>query len=430
MHLRFIGHAAFVLETAGIGLLCDPWFSERVFHDGWSLYSPVTVTLDDMPEVDHLWISHEHPDHFHLPTLRAFSAERRSSLKLLFQETVDRRVIDFCSKLGFGEVVELSPEWISLNSRTEILCLPHSEGNSWAAVRSGGITILNLNDCGIRHPEELEQVRELVGDLDLLLTQFSYAHWVGNPDQPELRRSAALEKLEMVALQCQVLRPKQVIPFASQMYFSHPENFFLNDEANLPSAAVDYLSEHTDCEPVVLYNGEAFDVGRGHDTTAACEQYAIDRSEVLAKGPVGGPSTRSVSMEDLVDQASGFAARLAKDSLWYLRRLIRPAHIFLWDHEVSVMMTTDGIVTSRVPEGQCDVSLHSESLLLCLQQRWGLDTLGVSGRMHKPPGGNYQRFYRLFRPGMIAMRGNRVGFAYVFRSLVNQVLVRFGRRSN
>ena len=134
--------------------------------------------------------------------------------------------------------------------------------------------------------------------------------------------------------------------------------------------------------------------------------------------------------EDLFDEALGFAGRLAKDALWYLRRLIGPAHVFLWDHGVSVRLTTDGIVTSRVPEGECDVSLHSESLLLCLQQRWGLDTLGVSGRMHKPPGGNYRRFYNLFRPGMIAMRGNRVGFAYVFWSLVNRTLVRFGRRSS
>ena len=49
------------------------------------------------------------------------------------------------------------------------------------AIRGGDRTILNLNDCIIRKRDAAEQIREAVGNVDLLLTQFSYANWEGNP---------------------------------------------------------------------------------------------------------------------------------------------------------------------------------------------------------------------------------------------------------
>ena len=430
MQIQFIGHSCFVLEHAGTGILCDPWFGGRVFQDGWAHYSPVTTSSNDLPEVDYLWISHEHPDHFHPPTLRSIRPERRSTMTALYQETIDSRVVNYLHELGFGRVQELTSRWTAMGHDLEILCVPHEEGNSWIAFRTETETILNLNDCGLRTRMELAQVKKVVGDLDLLLTQFSYANWVGNPNQSELREHNALEKLEMVALQCQILQPKQIIPFASQMYFCHKENFFLNDSANSPSDAVSFLSKHAESEPVVLYNGDLFELGGPHSTASACEQYERDRARAIDAGPIDEIRSESVTMVQLGEEVQAFLALLEENMPWYLRRLLGKARIFLWDHRHSLQLTTAGITRSDNLEEACDVALHSESLLLCLQRPHGLDTLGVSGRMHKPVGGNYRRFYRFFRPSLIVMRGTKLGIRYIMWSLINRALVKFNLRSH
>lgn len=429
MQISFIGHSCFVLKHAGTGVLCDPWFSGRVFQEGWAQYSPVTASFDDLPAVNYLWISHEHPDHFHPPTLRSITPKRRSTMTALYQATTDKRVVEFLHDLGFGQVWELEPRWTALEPDLEILCVPHEEGNSWVAFRTKTETILNLNDCGLRTRNELARVNKAVGDLDLLLTQFSYANWFGNPNQPELRRHDASEKLEMVALQCRTLRAKQVIPFASQMYFCHQENFYLNDSANLPADAVSFLSEHSKSEPVVLYNGDSFEPGGPHSTTSACERYERDWTRAINAGPIAEIRTESVTMTRLEEETQAFLNRLEQDAPWYLRRMLGTARIFLWDHGHSVHLTLAGIARGDTREEQCDIALHSESLMLCLQRRYGLDTLGVSGRMHKPAGGSYRRYYRFFRPGMIVMRGTHVGMRYIMSSIINKAMAKFGLRS-
>ncbi|MDP6868173.1 MAG: MBL fold metallo-hydrolase [Acidimicrobiales bacterium] len=433
MKIRFIGHSCFVYEVAGCRILCDPWLSGRVFHNGWSLYSPISSTMADLDDFEYLWISHEHPDHFHIPTLKSIPEKRRSEITVLFQATIDRRVAKFCRELGFREVRELPPEWIRLSPDAapdlEVLCVPATEGNSWIAFRSGGTTVLNLNDCGVRNAPEAACIDKQVGAVDLLLTQFSYATWVGNPDQRALRENEALSKLEMVAFQCEALAADRVLPFASHLYFCHPENFFLNDGINTPSAAVQFLRARTSAEPIVLYNDESYEVGASHRTDEACRRFGTDVERILAAGPLSLEDP-SVGIDHLSRAVDDFLIRLQDDAPWYLRRMLGSTVIRLWDWDRTVRLTVRGLENDLTPESEADVALHSSSLLLCLQYRYGLDTLGVSGRFHKPAGGNYRRFYRFFRPGLIAMRGEVVGIGYILRSVVNAALVKMRRRRN
>jgi len=431
--IRFIGHSCFVYEVDGCRILCDPWLSGRVFHNGWDLYSPISIAMADLDGFEYLWISHEHPDHFHIPTLQSIPEGRRAEITVLFQGTIDRRVAEFCRELGFREVRELPPEWVCLSPDTvpglEVLCVPATEGNSWIAFRSGGATVLNLNDCGVRNAPEAASIRKQVGAVDLLLTQFSYATWIGNPDQKRLRENEALDKLEMVAFQCEALAAERVVPFASHLYFCHPENFFLNDGINTPSAAVRFLRERTSAEPIVLYNGESYEVGASHRTDEACRRFGEDVERVLAAGPLSLEDP-SVGADYLSRAVEDFLVRLRGDAPWYLRKMLGSTVIRLWDWDRTVRLTVNGLEDDPAPELDTDVALHSSSLLLCLQHRYGLDTLGVSGRFHKPAGGNYRRFYRFFRPGLITMRGEVVGIRYILRSMFNAALVKMRRRRN
>jgi hypothetical protein len=138
----------------------------------------------------------------------------------------------------------------------------------------------------------------------------------------------------------------------------------------------------------------------------------------------------AVDGEVLEAATAGFLGRLREDAPWYLRSLLASATIHLWDRDRTVRLTRRGLVDDDTPADAADVALHSSSLLLCMEHRYGLDTPGVSGRFHKPAGGDYRRFYRFFRPGLIAMRGRPVGPGYILGSVLNAVLVRLGRRRN
>lgn len=430
MDIRFIGHASFTVRHGDVEVLCDPWFEGRVFHDGWDLYAPTGVTMEGLPEVTHIWFSHEHPDHFHVPTLRSIPPERRASLTVLFQRTIDHRVASFCRSAGFGSVVELEPVWVSLGDGLEVRCEAHREGNSWMAFRAEEKTILNLNDCGVRASRDALDIASRVGPVDVLMTQFSYAYWVGNPPDRSLREKAARDKLDMVRLQCQVLKPAAVVPIASYVYFCHVENFYLNDAINTASKTRAFLSDTVDSEVVILYPGEVYEPGLATASEAACVRYDDALDAAVRAGPQVMPPA-SVSLDELGADAAVFASRLRVSASPIVRSLLRPARILLWDHERAVTLTAQGTLHPiGVLSEDADVALHSESLKLCLTQPWGIDTLGVSGRLHKPVGGRYRRFYNLFRPGLVAMRGYPVGLRYVVSSLANRAAVKLGFRRN
>ena len=88
--------------------------------------------------------------------------------------------------------------------------------------------------------------------------------------------------------------------------------------------------------------------------------------------------------------------------------------IQLRDWDRTVRLTVDGLEDDPTLELDTDVALHSNSLLLCIEHRYGLDTHGVSRRFHKPAGADYRRFHRFSRPSLIAMRDEVVGIGYKF----------------
>lgn len=95
-YVKFLNHASLEIRSNEFSMVVDPWFGQRIFNDGWSL-----LWRDDLLNLDNLspnaiWLSHEHPDHFHPPTLLQIPHSKRPSVCVYFQKTNDKRVIDWC----------------------------------------------------------------------------------------------------------------------------------------------------------------------------------------------------------------------------------------------------------------------------------------------------------------------------------------------
>lgn len=95
----WVGHASFLVQSAGMNILIDPnwatWLGgvvKRAHRPG--------LTLQALPRIDAVLISHAHHDHLNIKTLRAISDGQP-----IF---VPKGVGQLVSKCGFGEVVEMS----------------------------------------------------------------------------------------------------------------------------------------------------------------------------------------------------------------------------------------------------------------------------------------------------------------------------------
>ena len=108
--IKFINHASVIVSDDNISLLSDPWYQGEVFHKGWNLLHEISDTsiLDILKNITHIWISHEHPDHFSILFFKKFSdVIKQHKIKIFFQKTEDRRVYKYLISQGL-DVEELN----------------------------------------------------------------------------------------------------------------------------------------------------------------------------------------------------------------------------------------------------------------------------------------------------------------------------------
>ena len=72
--LTWLGHASFLLHLAGKNVLIDPFLSDYATGRpplGPKRYTPPALTVDELPPIDVLLVSHCHYDHLDAPTIEA-----------------------------------------------------------------------------------------------------------------------------------------------------------------------------------------------------------------------------------------------------------------------------------------------------------------------------------------------------------------------
>jgi L-ascorbate metabolism protein UlaG (beta-lactamase superfamily) len=73
LQITYIGHASALIQVAGLNLLTDPFFSRRASPVQWAgpkRVRPPGLTLDQLPRIDAMLVSHNHYDHMDLPSIR------------------------------------------------------------------------------------------------------------------------------------------------------------------------------------------------------------------------------------------------------------------------------------------------------------------------------------------------------------------------
>jgi UDP-MurNAc hydroxylase len=372
LKIRFVSHASFSVQSGALTLLCDPWLMGKAFNRGWALLSPAAPVAWD--EIDYIWISHQHPDHLHFPTLKSTGIQQRKRLTMLYQKHASTRIPKVLQGLGYPVVQELLlNKWSPLKNGFEVMCGSAGSMDSWLAVRAEGLTILNLNDCMIE-PRQLAYIGRLVGKVNVLLTQFSFANWIGNHSDELGEVETKLREFKERVL---FFTPDVTIPFASFIYFCSQENCWMNDFAITPQRIADLRL------PGIrfMYPGDEW---QPDDATSASAQ-AVDKYMAdIAKPKIIDPTPLPISLETLqrtVDRT--LRAVRSRFGVLLINR-IPPFSIYL--HDVHKILLVNPAASSCTLRGATEEARNAARYTMCSQvawyafaYSWGWGAMEVSG---------------------------------------------------
>ena len=351
--------------------MVDPWFSGSIFNHSWKLLEDTDPGSLDLSRLRYLWISHEHPDHFNLPTLqtiRKLCGDR--PFTVFFQDMPDKSVRNVLGKMGF-EVCEMSDGRRYKAGSMEMTCFRNG-GDSTLILESGGQLVLNTNDCGLEQSTIARIARHLDGRRpDYLFSQFGIAGHSANPDEPDLLRAAHDRQLGQIISYIQRFKPRTVVPFASYVYFSRTVNRYLNDSQVRVSELLG-----RDLGDTILLVPKPLDritpaLAANSAENACYWDAALGREREW-------PAETQVDAATLTTWGGKFMATL-KTSL-FRRRAFDESAVFIPDLNSWAIFDWKNFKFSVSPVHTTPVAadIASSDLLFFLKFPWGSDTLNIS----------------------------------------------------
>lgn len=101
--IDFNAHASVSLVAGGISLITDPWYIGSCFATGWWHLNPPSIeAVERLVNADIIYISHNHPDHLHVPTLQKYVSKDKCFLVPNFES---KSVENFLRKLGYNNLI-------------------------------------------------------------------------------------------------------------------------------------------------------------------------------------------------------------------------------------------------------------------------------------------------------------------------------------
>ena len=122
LHITYINHSTFLIQTGGLNILVDPIWSKRcspVSFTGPKRVHAPGIKFEDLPRIDVVLISHNHYDHMDIPTLKRL---HKKFAPRIYVPLGNRRTL---KRHGMTDVVEM--DWwdeLPLSESLTLACMP------------------------------------------------------------------------------------------------------------------------------------------------------------------------------------------------------------------------------------------------------------------------------------------------------------------
>ena len=231
--MKFLGQASTLIETKTKRILVDPWIVGPCNGNAWYTLRHKAATKKNIPtDVDCIYISHEHEDHFQAETLKEFNR----NIPIYICKFPTERFYDKIVKLGFKNITQLS-SWKSekLSDDLEITSIKNQDlmfEDSALLVKSKEGTIFCQTDCKMDF-QSLKRVNAQKPDIGFFM--YSVANWY--PDaynyskekRDEIARKRKSGKINGFVNYVNVIKPKFAVAYAGGPLFPHKSQRILND---------------------------------------------------------------------------------------------------------------------------------------------------------------------------------------------------------
>lgn len=419
-NIKFVNHAS-ILINSEVKILSDPWYFGSSFNDGWDLIHETSEIeiLEIINKIDFIYISHEHPDHFSIGFfLKYKNILLKKNIKILFQETLDKKLIIFLRRNLFKFIELKNHQWQELSKTNRVLIGKNGYLDSYLIFDDGKNIILNTNDCELSETEIIKLKKILpLNRKKFLFHQFSFAVW--RPDNQWAKKTAQ-SKFEKLILLNKILETDFIFPFASFIFFKHKYNFYLNKYALTPKLVSTLLSKkgikHSFFIPnktflilddvnyakLKIINSKSIEYWDRKYSQIRCQRYKIAKIDNINE-----------------INFSLFFDRIKKNNNLFLLFLLRIisfkflfGDIFLkidgFKYIVKINFYKYSIVQGRF----YDVRLPYNSFKDMISNPWGVDTISINGLFHEGYPGGFTKLLRSI--GFSALNSHNLGINFSF----------------
>ncbi len=385
--ISLLSHASILIEVDSRKIVTDPWYLGTAFNDGWELCpAPDLENLKKtIQDIDVIWISHEHPDHLHFPSLKWIAENTEKEITIYFQKTNSEKVFNALKRLGYTSFCEMPHmQKIQLTEHVELACYAHRHLDSALAVFvNGHFWLLNINDTELS-TADCSIIKDRFGQPFVLYNQFSIA---GSNGISSSLSSCAQEVLGNMVRQHRDLNAKLTVPFASFVRFARKENCYMNTYANTIIDAQDKFEQQSLNLCVQEVGGDAL-------IWKATDRLPVNLKEINTLGLNKFRSTlldttdkHDYKVVNVADVKTAIENRIndwkgaTNPLIWKLLNL-KPITFAIddWDNQVWVINFSECLFHEDKDVKEPDIFISSQPLHQAFKMPFGIQTLGVSGR--------------------------------------------------
>jgi CMP-N-acetylneuraminate monooxygenase len=229
--VTYFSHACVEIRAGSKTIVTDPWLTGPAFARGWwLLHEPPADAFERVAKADAIYISHSHPDHCNVPTLKRILAIN-PDIQIFVADLHKPIFKGDAAALGIKNVNLVSMgSWIDFDADTRMMILPdklYPHLDTELLVEHKGHRILNLVDCC--NPND----GNLPDDVSLLLTDFAsgasgfpscFSDMYGEEKVLQVAQEKATTFLKKIAKHVALTQAKAWLPFAGYFVEAHPSD--------------------------------------------------------------------------------------------------------------------------------------------------------------------------------------------------------------
>lgn len=281
--LRTLGHACLAVYREGRDplLITDPWLVGSVYWRSWWLQNyPSPEEVAWLAKSTRVYITHEHPDHFHMPTIRRLG----SGPLYLFPALAEQGYLDYMARHGYRAEAVMPLQWHAIGAGVSILSIPVWNDDSLLLIDTPGALILNFNDAKPPLPviRAIRRTAAQIGKPRIVLCSYSPASCINSfiDDAGIVSLKPARHYVDAVCRLCDRLAADLYLPFASQAVFERPDSQWANDYRT----SYEDLRRYWQCETRLMPPYTTLDLEdfARHRSTMAEQYRPMERSRVAA----------------------------------------------------------------------------------------------------------------------------------------------------